>query len=349
MKKALLALVIFLAVPFSVSAQSSGHFLIFDQHDSSESDNQFGGAVADWTATFPEAVANASITGVFLRLDTLGTAFNHNWESVQVNISCDGGPISGFTGAANLDGQVLSSSQPTLFPLTSGSGIINATTSCSVQISMLNISGHGADLTYYGTNQANLSSNYPSYVVTGLGTTTNVYLPYFVAVTNGFQIIPTLNDSGVFLSGAVDFCNNQFASSTGIGATIMNGLCVVGTYLFIPNQSSLSQFGALSSSTQDKIPFSYFYQLGAIYDNLIATTSPTFIDVELPLHSIGIGSSTALGNFLPNVNAFSTTTIGTYIPDSTRSVLRTLMSSVIWLLFAYYAYGVVTRMMAKRI
>jgi len=36
-------------------------------------------------------------------------------------------------------------------------------------------------LTYYGTNQANLSSNYPSYVVTGLGTTTNVYLPYWLS------------------------------------------------------------------------------------------------------------------------------------------------------------------------
>jgi len=101
----------------------------------------------------------------------------------------------------------------------------------------------------------------------------------------------------------------------------------------------------LGSTTQNKIPFSYFYQIKDVFSTPTSTGS-NFVDIEFDISSSTV-CSTALGCIVPPVIAFSTSTISTYIDDSTRNTLRLLMAAAIWLAFAYYAYGVVTRTMSQ--
>lgn len=157
------------------------------------------------------------------------------------------------------------------------------------------------------------------------------------------------NPSGIGTSTIQQFCNTSYATSTGLFSDISNGfaygLCTVGAFLFIPNQDTLQDFNSLSDDAKTRIPFSYFYDLAGVFSTP-SSTGANFVDVEFDISSTTV-CSTSLGCIIPPVTALSTTTVSAYISPSMLATLRTLMASVIWLMFAYYAYGVVTRLLAK--
>jgi len=148
---------------------------------------------------------------------------------------------------------------------------------------------------------------------------------------------PSVNFSGVTLIGAgstAGFCNTAFSSSTGfldsIGASISNAACQVFSFLFVPSIDSITQFQSLASTSQSKIPFSYFYGAYDIYSGLTASSS-----VNLPSWSMdfpAFGSSTPLGTIIPtHVDWFSTTTIDKYYPSTIRNIFLNLATAVIWI------------------
>lgn len=153
--------------------------------------------------------------------------------------------------------------------------------------------------------------------------------------------IPGFTDYGIATSSQQVYCYGNFASTTGlldsVAQSISIGICNVGVFLFVPSNEAISNFQALASTSQSKIPFSYVYGLGSIYSSLTASTS-----VNLPTYTLdlpALGTTTPLGNILPDsVTFLSTTTIDTYYPTATRETFLFLGSSAIWLGLAFILY-----------
>jgi len=337
MKKALLAFVIAFSVPFSYAQAST----IYQQLTDSSGTVTFNGAGCVPAGSFTTTASSTVVAGdpgllvASVLVKNGDGSSNRAVVEVYTGANCTGSLIGSYQSTSFLDVVI---GEDTFFSLSASSGFgLSANTTY-----YLAFSGIDSPIEYEA--RTNLSEDFFYGYLTADGTGESI------PIAPG---LPGFSNTGIATTSTQVYCNSNFSTSSGLldnlGQSISLGFCNVGVFLFIPDQTAIDRFVGIASSSQTKIPFSYFYQIKSLYENLIATTSPSFIDIELPLHNIGIGSSTALGNFLPNVSAFSTSTISTYIPDSTRSVLRTLMSSVIWLLFAYYAYGVVTRMIAKRV
>jgi len=162
------------------------------------------------------------------------------------------------------------------------------------------------------------------------------WIPEFDIVGNGFQINPTTADSGIYLSGAKGFCNDAFASSTGIGSTISNGFCIALGYLFVPTPDSINQFGDLGLQLQGRIPFSYFYDIQNSFNSQTASSSSMqSLSISLP----DISSSTPLGSLYPtNIGILSTTTIDKYLPNNIRVSMLFLASAAIWVSVGFMLY-----------
>jgi hypothetical protein len=58
----------------------------------------------------------------------------------------------------------------------------------------------------------------------------------------------------------------------------------------------------------------------------------------IPLHDIGLGSTTPMGNFLPNITILSSTTITYYIGMDRWNALQLLLIASLYLGFAYGLY-----------
>lgn len=157
----------------------------------------------------------------------------------------------------------------------------------------------------------------------------------------GIPYSPVIQDIGIATTTAAAFCQQNNATSTGFLTDVTNGfgtaICYSFAFLFVPSQNALSQFSALASTTQSKIPFSYFFGLKDIYTSLTASSS-----VNLPTYSIDLpafGTTTPLGNILPdNITFLSTSTIDTYYPTATREAFLFLGSSAIWLGLGFILY-----------
>jgi len=170
---------------------------------------------------------------------------------------------------------------------------------------------------------------------------TAVNPPYVIIYAQFSSLIAGGNSSGVSTSSVQISCNGSFATSTGFFSDISNGvsygLCTATTFLFVPTQQSLQSFSNLNSTAQTKIPFSYFYGLYAIYDNLSASSTDNLPDYSIDLPAFG--STTALGVITPtHFDILSTTTISKYYPDSFRIAFLFLGTCAIWIEAAFIIY-----------
>jgi len=191
------------------------------------------------------------------------------------------------------------------------------------------------------------SVNTSSYEWVG-GAHGDLAMPYFAIVKDNFQITPDSESTGLSLSGAQDFCNDAFASSTGIGATIANGLCVGLGFLFIPSSGSISQYADLSTGLSQVIPFSYGYDVASIFGGLEASTTQNFPTYSIGLSAIDFSSSTAMGPIFPSTLEFlSTTTINQFLPAGMHDLLYNLMIFIIWVEVAFVLYHKVVPKKAK--
>jgi len=158
------------------------------------------------------------------------------------------------------------------------------------------------------------------------------------------------NPSGVSTSSIQAFCNGTYATSTGFFSDIANGVtygaCTAFAFLFVPNQDTLQSFSNLGSTTQNKIPFSYYYDFEAILNGSAASSSTNFNALSTDLRATGVGSSTVFANVLPSSFTWlSTTTISTYVNPTLYALLFLLMRSAIWIAVLFHIYH---RLVPKR-
>jgi len=168
----------------------------------------------------------------------------------------------------------------------------------------------------------------------------------YITDTSGNSIpivpgIPGFTDAGISTTSQQVFCNTNFSTSSGLldslGQSISLGFCNVGVFLFVPSGNALSQFQSLASTSQTKIPFSYFFGAKDIFLGLTASTTENLPDWSIDLPAFG--SSTPMGTIIPtHISILSTTTIDRYYPSPIRHTFLFLGSSAIWLgvLFMFY-------------
>jgi len=349
MKKAAQLLTVFLSsvvsaaffIPLAAQAQI---ILPVSQGVQDVSDNQFYSDHSTWSIQIPHQSFTGTTTGAFLVFDTGGVAYDRNYQSATAQLTCGATTASYTTDTATYWGNVIPSSQPSL--LDNGSPVFFDVSdqTCTVSIDYTLIAGHPNKFDYYGE----ASSTHPNWIVSGSGVASNVGVPYFSFATNGFQITPSASSLGIFFSGAVAFCNSAFASSTGIGAYIGNGLCVALGYLFVPTPESILQFGVIGDAAKTRLPFSYFYGIADIFQGLSASSTQNFPVYSFGLSQIDFASSTAMGPILPsNLEFLSSTTINKYMPVGMHDLLYNLMVLVIWVDVAFVLYHKIVPTKAK--
>jgi len=126
--------------------------------------------------------------------------------------------------------------------------------------------------------------------------------------------------------------NNTYAStSCAINFLGTFSLSECMSYLFIPSSNIYSLYGNIPTILGTKFPFSYITSVQDTWKGLnnVAGEAPV---LEYNLHDIGIGSTTPLGNFLPNFEIFSEETISTYLPPTILDLFKGLVATVLVLL-----------------
>jgi len=184
---------------------------------------------------------------------------------------------------------------------------------------------------------------------TGGTTDANVLSMFYVIDSNPLaNPVPVLSPIGgyptlgIATSSVNSFCQTNFSTSTtGFVDSIMSavsvGVCSSFAFLFVPTADSLAGFQALASTSQSKIPFSYYFQLAGVYDSMTASSTENLsaFSIDFP----AFGSSTPLGTIIPtHVDILSTTTIDKYYPSAIRHTFLFLGASAIWVGLGFVLY-----------
>jgi len=112
-------------------------------------------------------------------------------------------------------------------------------------------------------------------------------------------------------------------------------------YLLHPTTNGFLPYQNVSETLSTRFPFSYFSSIANTWSSLVASTTQNAPEWKLPLHTLGIGSTTSIGNILPDITIFSTTTVQRYMPAGTLAVLKGLISlALILTLFADLFYSI---------
>jgi len=132
------------------------------------------------------------------------------------------------------------------------------------------------------------------------------------------------------------------AQCSGSGNIFSYGICTSFAFLFVPSPDVLNNWSEIATTTQSKFPFSWIKQTKATIDALSASasTTPTY---TIGLHDLGIGSTTAMGNVMPNITALSSSTIHTYIPDSAWNAMQLFMVGGLWVLLGIDIFYTIRR------
>jgi len=115
----------------------------------------------------------------------------------------------------------------------------------------------------------------------------------------------------------------QPCSVTRIDGCITNAF----SYLFVPSQPALDIYNSALEELPSRFPFSYFY---AVVDSLqgLSTISSSTAPVQF---SIDLTDSVVVGQ---SIDILSTSTVDRYLGTTAREIFRTIMSYMIWILFA---------------
>jgi hypothetical protein len=141
--------------------------------------------------------------------------------------------------------------------------------------------------------------------------------------------------------------NLTLASSTAqcnSGNLFTDGMCAAGTFLLIPNVDILNGFFSIPTQAATKFPFSWIYGVKTEFDSLSVSSTTAMTTLSYNLHDLGIGSTTSMGNILPNTEVFSKNTIETYISPTLWASFQTLMAAALWLSFFWFEFNRARRM-----
>jgi len=182
-----------------------------------------------------------------------------------------------------------------------------------------------------------------------------------VADSGGLTVSP--NWGGITYAPGVDFGPLSFiASSTALysdanassslaaiasqcsetGNIFGRAICWAGAYLFIPNPTVLNNYASLPTLMSTKFPFSWLVAVKTAITALSAGGGTTQ-EYTFNLHDLGLGSTTPLGNVLPNYTGFSSSTVFTYISPTIWAAGQALIAAALWLALGFDIYVTVRR------
>lgn len=158
-------------------------------------------------------------------------------------------------------------------------------------------------------------------------------LVYGVATTSALNLQQGFLSGGLSTTTIASFCEG--ISDGTLGGTFSYGLCKVSSYVFVPSPESVNQFSSLASTTRGVLPFGYIYKILDAWSSLVASSTQNAPTYSMNFGGLGLGSTTALGNVLPDITAFSSTTVKQYFPPGTFDLLKFLAGLAIFaVLFA---------------
>jgi len=109
--------------------------------------------------------------------------------------------------------------------------------------------------------------------------------------------------------------------------------------MFVPTPASVQQFSDVEPLLAQKLPFSYVFGVQSTWSSLQASSSQNVPEYSINLGALGIGSTTALGNILPNqMDLLSSSTIQKYLPPGVHDTLFGLAEIAIALTAMYGMY-----------
>lgn len=301
------------------------------------SSNTYFATSTDFIAT---QYAGGSFSDIVFIASPAGSA-----SSTQASVICNGSTVtSWFFDLSLLSSTTLYNLRGSVDGVVTQSTAIPATGTCYIQWIMEGASGFQhlpANIHTLGI-KSSVNPPFPgSY---------NVDSPYYVLYTNGtvsdyavsYSLPVTYTASSLSTTTLATYCDTNMPvdNSDIIHATltaIPNGFCKAITYLFVPSTDSLSQFSTLSSTTQNRIPFSYVYGIQSIFVGLSASSTSNLSSVIVSLPDIG--STTPLKTLYPlSITFLSTSTIGTYLNETFRQGMLNMQRLFLWAAFAYWLY-----------
>jgi len=161
---------------------------------------------------------------------------------------------------------------------------------------------------------------------------------YAVSLCDNFGCLQLIQNT-IGTSSALGLLDNQTATSTldyigeqcsQSGNIFSYGICVAFSYLFLPSPQVLNEWGTLASTSAQHFPISWFYEVRDAFSGITASSS-TMTEFEFSMHDLGLGSTTAIGNVLPDATIFSTSTITHFMPAGVWVAIQALMAAALWL------------------
>lgn len=260
------------------------------------------------------------------------------------NAGCTGSAYMYVFGAIQQSSQIATTSR-IIEQITPGNGVTTSSAVVTFQWSWFN---SGYEL--YDTAQAEISDITAGFQYTpqqsnaalsGYGTTTQIY----TLTANHLHLWRAC----LYNPASGNKTCSPYRSLNVVGASASSSVPVFSDVTDTTASSTIagSIWGFLNvgSLLQTKLPFAYFYQISDLFNELQSTSTSSFEPVLFDYESLSLSTTTK--NSLPaQWEAFSTTTIGQYIPSNVLASWRLLMQSVLWFGFASYVYFAIQRMFA---
>jgi len=129
-------------------------------------------------------------------------------------------------------------------------------------------------------------------------------------------------------TGTLDFLANTCSTS---GNILADALCSSFSFLFLPDPTVLNQWTQFPSVVEGKFPFSWVSGVQSDITGQEASSTANLPVMTFGLHDLGIGSTTSMGNILPNFTLFSTTTLTSLMPAGFWDTIQFLITVALWL------------------
>jgi len=179
-----------------------------------------------------------------------------------------------------------------------------------------------------GTNFAFMSPG----CAANCGGLTAVRYSVYGTLGSSFISIGTATSSSFFSGQNATSTLQDLADQCSQSSNIFSeGICIAFSFLFLPSTDTLDEFTTIQATAASKFPFSWIYGVQSIVSGLTASTTDNMISLTYGLHDIGIGSTTPMGNILPNFTILSQATILTYVSQSSIDALKAIASAGIYL------------------
>jgi len=116
-------------------------------------------------------------------------------------------------------------------------------------------------------------------------------------------------------------------------------LCSAFSFMFLPSTETLEAFTGIPEVAAERFPFSWIYGVKSEIESLSVSSTTAMTALAYNYANLGIGSTTPMGNILPNIEVFSKNTIETYISAGLWANFQTLIAAGMWLSFFFFEFN----------